>query len=149
MNTRSAHKGLALEGGPKLRTNPFPPWPVIFDDQKQAVMEVLTSGKLNYWTGSSGVTFQNKLAEYTCTAHTIVLNSGTSALHSALAAAQVGPGDEVIVPSRTFVATAAAVIHQNAVPIFADIDPNTYTISAESVRERITERTRAVIPVAI
>lgn len=111
------------------------------------MLEVLDSGKVNYWTGPLGLEFQEKFAEFTGTRHAVVVNSGTAALHCALAAAGVGPGDEVIVPTRTFVATAAAVVHQNAVPIFADIDPTTYTISVESVRSLITPRTKAIIPV--
>ncbi|MBC7223028.1 MAG: aminotransferase class I/II-fold pyridoxal phosphate-dependent enzyme, partial [Anaerolineae bacterium] len=138
---------LAIEGGPKVRSRPFPPWPYFWEDQKRAVLEVLDSGRVNYWTGTLGMEFQEKFAEFTGTRYAVVVNSGTAALHCALAAAGVGPGDEVIVPTRTFVATAAAVVHQNAVPIFADIDPATYTISVESVRSLITPRTKAIIPV--
>lgn len=138
---------LAIEGGRKIRTRPFPAWPYFWQEQKEAVQKVLDSGKVNYWTGSLGREFQARFAEFTCTSYAVAVNSGTAALHCALAAAQVGPGDEVIVPARTFIATAAAVVHQNAVPIFADVDPDTYTISIESANSLISPRTKAIIPV--
>jgi dTDP-4-amino-4,6-dideoxygalactose transaminase len=139
--------GLAIEGGTPIRTKPFPPWPYFWEDEKEAVRQVLDSGKVNYWTGTLGMTFQEKFAEFVGTRYAIAVNSGTAALHIALAAAEVGPGDEVIVPARTFVATAVAVVHQNAVPVFADVDLDTHNISVESIKSLITERTKAIIPV--
>lgn len=138
---------LAINGGPKVRTKPFAPWPYFWEEEKKAVVEVLDSGKVNYWTGFRGMEFQKQYAEFCGVKHAIMLNSGTSALHVALAAAEVGPGDEVIVPSYTFIATAAAVLHQNAIPIFADIEARTWTMDPKSFESLITERTKAVIPV--
>jgi len=138
---------LAIEGGAPVRDKPYPPWPWFWEEEKQAVREVLDSGKVNYWTGTKGMEFQKRFAEYCNVKNCIIVNSGTSALHVALAAAQVGPGDEVIVPSYTFIATAAACLHQTAVPVFADIDPKTYNLDPESVKKKITKRTRAMIPV--
>ena len=137
----------AIEGGTPVRTEPYPPWPYFWEEEKQAVLEVLDSGKVNYWTGFRGMEFQKRFAAYCNAQHAIALNSGTSALHVALAAAQVGPGDEVIVPSYTFIATAAAVLHQNAVPIFADVDERTYNLDPRAAEAAITPRTRAIIPV--
>ncbi|MDE2841317.1 MAG: aminotransferase class I/II-fold pyridoxal phosphate-dependent enzyme, partial [Chloroflexota bacterium] len=141
---------LALHGGTPVRDvqqRPFPRWPVFWDDEKQAVQEVLDSGHVNYWTGERGRQFQAEFAAYMGVKEAIAVNSGTSALHVALAAAGVGPGDEVIVPARSFIATASAVTNQYAAPIFADIDPATHTLSVDSVAERITSRTTAIIPV--
>lgn len=141
---------LAISGGTPVRdvkSRPFPRWPVFWEDEKRAVQEVLDSGHVNYWTGEVGRQFQAEFAARMGVTDAIAVNSGTSALHVALAAAGVGPGDEVIVPARSFIATASAVTIQFAVPIFADIDPFTHTLSVESVAEHITSRTKAVIPV--
>jgi dTDP-4-amino-4,6-dideoxygalactose transaminase len=136
---------LAINGGPKVRTDPFPPWPHFFDDEIEEVEKVLREGRVNYWTGTRGREFQENFARFCCAKHGIAVMNGTAALHVALAAAQIGPGDEVIVPPRTFIATAFSVLHQNAVPVFADIDLRTQNIDVHSIRERITERTRAII----
>jgi len=138
---------LAIDGGTPVRTKPFAPWPYFWDDMKEAVREVLDSGKVNYWTGFRGMEFQKQFADYCGVKHSVMLNSGTSALHVAYAAAGIGPGDEVIVPSYTFIATAAAVLHQNAIPVFADVDEKTWNIDANSVEALITQRTKAVVPV--
>jgi dTDP-4-amino-4,6-dideoxygalactose transaminase len=136
---------LAINGGPKVRTDPFPPWPHFFDDEIAEVEKVLREGRVNYWTGTRGREFQESFARFCGARHGIAVMNGTAALHVALAAAQIGPGDEVIVPPRTFIATAFSVLHQNAVPVFADIDPRTQNIDVHSIRERITERSRAII----
>jgi hypothetical protein len=136
---------LAINGGPKVRTDPFPPWPHFFDDEIEEVQKVLREGKVNYWTGTRGREFQERFAGFCGARHGIAVMNGTAALHVALAAAGIGPGDEVVVPPRTFIATAFSVLHQNAVPVFADIDPNTQNIDVRSIRERVSERTRAII----
>ena len=150
MAQQTLARELALHGGTPVRDleqRPFPRWPVFWDDEKQAVLAVLDSGHVNYWTGERGRQFQAEFAAYMGVNEAIAVNSGTSALHVALAAAGVGPGDEVIVPARSFIASASAVTNQYAAPIFADIDPATHTISVDSVAERITPRTSAIIPV--
>ena len=136
---------LAIDGGPKVRTDPFPPWPHFFADEIAEVEKVLREGRVNYWTGTRGRQFQEQFARFCGAKHGIAVMNGTAALHVALAAAQIGPGDEVIVPARTFIATAFSVLHQNAVPVFADIDLNSHNIDVRSIREKITERTRAII----
>ena len=138
---------LAVNGGTPVRTKPYAPWPYFWDDMKKAVQEVLDSGKVNYWTGFRGMEFQKQYAKYCGVSHAIMLNSGTSALHVAYAAAEIGPGDEVIVPSYTFIATAAAVLHQNAIPVFADVEERTWNLDPKSVESLITERTKAIVPV--
>ena len=150
MAQQTVVRELAVNGGTPVRDikqRPFPRWPVFWDDEKQAVQAVLDSGHVNYWTGELGRRFQAEFAARMGVNDAIAVNSGTSALHVAMAAAGVGPGDEVIVPARSFIATASAVTNQFAVPVFADIDPDTHTISVDSVAERITSRTAAVIPV--
>jgi dTDP-4-amino-4,6-dideoxygalactose transaminase len=91
--------------------------------------------------------FEEDFAKYIGTKHAIGVNTGTAALHIALAALDIGPGDEVIVPPFTFIATASSIIHNNAIPIFADIDQKTYTLDPTSVKEKITVKTKAIIPV--
>jgi dTDP-4-amino-4,6-dideoxygalactose transaminase len=93
----------AIEGTPKVRCAPFPPWPYFWLEQKQSVQTVIVSGKVNYWAGQVVQDSQGRLAQFTATRHAVAVNSGTIALHCPLAAYGVGPGDEVIVPSRTFI----------------------------------------------
>jgi len=138
---------LAIDGGTPVRTNPYSPWPYFWEQEKQAVREVLDSGKVNYWTGFRGMEFQRQWAEYCGVKHAIAVNSGTSALHVAAAAACIGPGDEVICPSYTFIGTAAAVCHQNAVPVFVDVDERTYNLDPAAVENAITPKTKAIIAV--
>lgn len=140
-------KELAIDGGPKVRTKPYPPWPHFFDDEKLEVQKVLEEGRVNYWTGPRGRDFQENFARYCGAEHGIAVANGTAALHVALAAAEIGPGDEVIVPCRTFIATACSVLNQMAVPVFADVDLQTQNIDVDSIRERISPRTKAVIAV--
>lgn len=138
---------LAIDGGPQVRTKPYPPWPHFFEDEMQEVQKVLEEGKVNYWTGRRGMEFQDGFARYCGAKHGIAVTNGTAALHVALAAANIGPGDEVIVPCRTFIATACSVLNQMAVPVFADVDLETQNIDVGSIRERITGRTKAIIAV--
>ncbi|MGD9091618.1 MAG: DegT/DnrJ/EryC1/StrS aminotransferase family protein [Anaerolineales bacterium] len=138
-------KSLAINGGRKVREKPFPAWPHFFDDEIAEVEAVLRERKVNYWTGNRGRQFQEEFAGFCGAEHGIAVMNGTAALHVALAAANVGPGDEVIVPPRTFIATAFSVLHQNAIPIFVDIDYETQNIDVNAIREHITTRTKAVI----
>jgi perosamine synthetase len=146
---------LALLGGKPVRTEPFPDYPVIGAEEKLAVMEVLDSGRLSTFSasrqgflgGQKIQAFEAAFAEYHGTAHAIAVNSATSGLHAAVAACEIGPGDEVIVPPYTFTATATAVLHHNAIPVFADIDPVTFCLDAARVEAAVTPRTKAIIPV--
>jgi len=119
--------------------------PSVGEEEIQAVAEVLRSGR--YVQGPKVKEFEEKFASYIGTKHAIATNSGTSALHISLAAAGIGPGDEVIVPPLTFFATIEAVLHQNAIPIFADIDHEIFNLDPIDVARHITNRTKAVIPV--
>ncbi len=138
---------LAIEGGTPVREKPYPPWPYLWEEQKEEVREVLDSGKLIYWTGERGRKFQEKFARFCGVKYGIAVHTGTAALHVALASLGIGPGDEVIVPPYTFIATSFAVVHQNAVPVFADVEPETGNISPEEIKEKISPYTKAIIAV--
>ncbi|MFO7947822.1 MAG: DegT/DnrJ/EryC1/StrS family aminotransferase [Armatimonadota bacterium] len=139
---------LAINGGEPVREKPFPPWPYFDEESIEAAMEPLKSGEVNYWTGSVGMEFEKKFAEWCGCEYGISTNSGTSALHTAMAGAlNIGPGDEVIVPSYTFIASSMSVAQCGAVPVFADVERLTHTISPDSIREKISARTKAIVPV--
>jgi perosamine synthetase len=121
--------------------------PMMDEEEIEAVVEVLRSKRLTLLSGEKVKQFEREFAKYIGTAEAIAVNSGTAALHVALSALAVGPGDEVIVPPFTFVATATAVLHQNAVPIFVDIDPKTYCIDPAEIEKAITAKTKGIIPV--
>jgi dTDP-4-amino-4,6-dideoxygalactose transaminase len=110
-----------------------------------AVSRVLASGR--YVLGPEGEAFERELAAYVGAPHAVGCNSGTDALHLALVAAGVGPGDEVVVPAFTFFATAEAVSYTGATPVFADIEPRTFNLSPASLQEKVSPKTRAVIVV--
>lgn len=138
---------LAIDGGDPVRTVPFQPWPSFTEDDVDAVADVLRSGKVNYWTGPLGRRFEESFASYVGTRSALSMMNGTVALHAALAALDLHTGDEVLVPARTFVATANAVVLAGGVPVFADVDPDTQCISVESAAACVTDRTRGVIAV--
>lgn len=143
---------LAILGGEPVRTRPFSMRPIIGPPEKQAVMDVLDEGSLSgfamsFLGGPRVQKFEQEFAAYCGARHGIAVNSGTAALHVALAAADVGPGDEVIVPCYTFTATATAVLHHNAVPVFIDVDPKSFCVTPELIEAAITPRTKAIIPV--
>ena len=117
----------------------------VSDEAIERVVQVLRSGFLN--EGAVVKEFEADLVDYLGAPHVVTTNSATSALHLALIHLGIGPGDEVIIPPQTFVATGLVVLHAGATPVFADIDPETGNIDPASVRRKITARTKAVIPV--
>jgi perosamine synthetase len=123
--------------------------PQIGKEEIDAVTKVLKSGVLTHGLGAGPMVteFEHLYGDFVKAKYAIALNSGTAALHSSLAAAGVKPGDEVILPSFTFVATAEVVVFKGAKPVFVDIDPDTYTISAENIEKAVTTKTRVVMPV--
>ncbi len=140
---------LAIDGGTPLRREPFPSWPVHDEREVRAVSEVIESGN---WGGFPSpnvraARFAEAFASYHTARFGNCTSSGTTALEVALKAAAVQPGDEVIIPGLTFVATAAAALYMGAVPVFVDIDPNTWCIDPDEAEKAITERTRAIVPV--
>lgn len=126
---------------------PMPPWPSPTPAEIDAVTRVLQSGRINYHTGSEGKSFETEFASSVSRAHAIALANGTLALELALKAYGIGAGDSVVVPSRTFIATASAVVAVGARPIVCDIDPDSGNMTAETVRAVLADDTRAVIPV--
>lgn len=129
----------------KLRD--FAGWPYFAPDEIEAANQVLQSGKVNYWTGEEGRSFEREFADFHGVKHAVALANGTVALELALRSLGIGPGDEVIVTPRTFIASAGCVVLLGATPIFADIDRDTQNITADTIRKVLTPRTRAVIPV--
>jgi dTDP-4-amino-4,6-dideoxygalactose transaminase len=138
---------LALLGGAPLRDTPFPSWPIYGAAEEEALLAVLHSGR---WFFDEHIQrFEREFAAFQQAEFGIATSSGTTALQVALDAIGIQPGDEVIVPAYTFVATASAVIATGGIPVFADIDPDTYNIDPQSVAEAITEKTRGIIGVHI
>ncbi len=117
------------------------------EEEQQEVLKVMKSQMLTLLHGEFVSKFEEEFARYIGVKHAIAVNTGTAALHIAIAALNIGPGDEGIVPPFTFIASASSILHNNAIPIFADIDDKTYTLDPNSVKDNITEKTKAIIPV--
>lgn len=131
----------------KLQSNPWPKWPFYAKDEIDAAKAVLHSGKVNYWTGEEGQLFEQEYAKAVGTKYAVALMNGTVALEAALYALDIGPGDEVITSSRTFIATASCAIMHGAKPVLADVDSESQNITAETIERMITPRTKAIIVV--
>lgn len=125
----------------------FPGWPQFDDEQLAAVERVLRSGKVNYWTGDECRQFEREYAASLGVKHAIALTNGTVALELALYALGIGPGDDVICPSRTFIASASCAVARGARPIIADLDRDSQNLTVETVRAVITPNTKAIIAV--
>lgn len=122
-------------------------WPSFDEEEIAAVAATLASGKVNYWTGTEGRDFEREFAAWTKTRRAIALANGTLALDVALKALNIGPGDEVIVTPRTFIASVSCVVNAGATPVFVDVDRDSGNISAATIAPAVTDRTRAIIPV--
>lgn len=147
---------LALFGGPKTRKQPFPPHPIIGEEEKQAVLAVLESGHLSTFIAAPGQfflggekirQFEREFAAYHGMKYAVAFNSATAALHAAVVAVGVQPGEEVIVPPYTFTSTATCALMHNAIPVFADIQEDIYCLDPQAVERAISPLTRAIIPV--
>lgn len=138
---------LALLGGSPVREKPFPQWPVFGVEEERALIEVLNSGKWGAVDGRRVKEFERRFAAFQEAKFGVCVVNGTVALEVALRAAGVEPGDEVIVPDYTFIATATSCLALGARPVFADVDPETMQIDPRDVSNKVTERTRAIIPV--
>ena len=143
----SAGAGLAVLGGSPVRTKPFPSWPVIEQNDEKGWMQVLMTGKWNRLDGHFAHQFETTWARLLGAKYCLATASGTTALLTSANALGIGPGDEVIVPPYTFVATVNIVLLQHALPVFVDTDPETFQIDARKVEAAITKRTRCIIPV--
>jgi dTDP-4-amino-4,6-dideoxygalactose transaminase len=141
---------LAINGGPKAAEKlKIPPWPMVEEEDKQAVLEALESGHwCRLFPGSRVEQFEEAFAQYHDAKFGVATSNGTTAIEVGLLTCGLRPGDEVIVPAVTFIATASAVINSvGAIPVIVDVDPETITISPEAIEAAITERTKGVIPV--
>lgn len=147
---------LALFGGEKTRNKPYLTQAIIKEEERRRVNEVLDSGVLsgfiakagdNFLGGRQVREFEDLARQYFRCKHAVACNSATAALHMAVAACGIGPGDEVIVTPYTMSASATAIIMQNAIPVFADIDERTFCLSPQEIRKKITPQTKAIMVV--
>jgi perosamine synthetase len=142
------NRPLAIHGGsPAVPFSQHVHWPVLGAEAREAVLGVLERGVLSGQFAPEVRGLEREFAAFVGAKHCVATNSGTAALHIALAAAGVEPGDEVLVPALTFVATAMAVLHQHAVPVFVDVEPRTFGMDPALLEAAVSERTRAVVPV--
>ncbi len=138
---------LAVQGGRPVRSEALPPWPHYEQEELDAVRDVLVSGKVNYWTGEECARFEEEFAAYVGCRHAVALANGSVALELALHVLGIGAGDDVVVTSRSYIASASCVVMRGARPVFADVDPASQNITAESVEVVLTPATRAIIVV--
>lgn len=124
---------------------PLSPWPSFTEEEADAARDVLLSNKVNYWTGQEGREFEREFAAWADSGYAIALANGTVALDVALKALDIAAGDEVVVTSRTFLASASSIVTAGAVPVFADVDTDSQNVTADTIKAVLTERTKAVI----
>src|SRR5277367_5232893 len=141
-----ADEPLAILGGKPVRKGRFHPWPVITESDERAWMDVLRKGRWNRLDGDFTTRFEEAWADTLGAKHCVAVANGTSALVTSLAALGIGPGDEVIVPPYTFVATVNAVLMHHALPVFVDTDPETFQIDAKKIEPAINQKTRFILP---
>ena len=144
---RQSKAALAIGGGAPLRHDSFPPWPAFGKEEIEAVSGVLRSGRVNYWTGQEVRSFEQEFAHFVDARHAVAVANGTLALELALAALGIGPGDDVIVTCRSFVASASCCAMRGARPVFADVDPESQNVTAETIRQALTSKTKAILAV--
>jgi dTDP-4-amino-4,6-dideoxygalactose transaminase len=138
---------LAINGGKPVRTEPYPAWPHYGSEEIAAAVAALESGHLSSLSGDRVRGFEAAWAEFQGVEHAVAISSGTGAIHAALIAAQIGPGDDVVVTPHSFIASVTAVLHAGARPVFADIDRRTFNLTAASIERAITPNTKAVVTV--
>ena len=144
----STGEKLAILGGKPVRTEPFPAWPIVRENDERGWMEVLHSSEwCRAGDGHFATKFEEKWAETLGAKYCVVTSCGTTALYTSLNAVGVEPGDEVILPPYTFVATLNVILMQHALPVFVDSDRETFQIDARKIEAKITSRTRCIMPV--
>jgi dTDP-4-amino-4,6-dideoxygalactose transaminase len=131
----------------KMINTRFSPWPSFSKEEQIAVARVIGSNRVNYWTGEEGRAFEREFAAWSESRHAVAVANGTLALDLALKALKIGPGDEVIVTPRTFIASISTVVNAGATPVFADVDRDSGNISPATIAPLIGQHTRAIIPV--
>jgi dTDP-4-amino-4,6-dideoxygalactose transaminase len=125
--------------------NQFSSWPSYTVEEADAVRNVLLSNKVNYWTGNECKKFEKEFAIWSNSEYAVALGNGTMALDVAFKALDIGAGDEVIVTSRTFIASVSSIVNSGAVPSFADVDLSSQNITPDSIRSVITDKTKAIV----
>lgn len=139
---------LAISGGDRVvPEGMIKPWPHITEEDKRAVMQALEKATPWRYPFEETVELEKAWAEYVGVEYALACNSGTASLHLCVVGCEIGPGDEVLVPADTFLASASCVLHSNGIPVFVDVHPRTYNIDPAKIEERITERTRAIVAV--
>lgn len=123
----------------------FSPWPSFSDEEVAAVADVIRSNRVNYWTGTEGRHFETEFASWNRSAYAVALGNGTLALDVALKALRIGPGDEVVVTPRSFIASVSCVVTAGAKPVFADVDRDSQNITAATIEAALTSRSKAII----
>ena len=143
---RDAQAALAINGGEKVWTKGFPAWPQFSRKTDRLVLDILHSGKVNYWTGPVGMKFEAEWAKWLGVRNAVSVSSGTAALHVALTALGVGSGDEVICTSYSFIASSFCALQAGALPIFVDVGAD-HLIDPKKIEAAITKRTKAIVVV--
>ena len=128
-----------------MLNTPFSPWPSFTEEEADAARAVILSNRVNYWTGQECREFEREFAAWCGTSYAIGLANGTLALDLALKALGIGPGDEVVVTPRTFIASISCIANAGATPVFADVDVDSGNITAQSIEAVVTPKTKAVI----
>lgn len=146
-DTEDSWTSVSRNNGTPVRTAPFPAWPFFDDDEVAAATQALRSGNVNYWTGEECRLFEKEFAAKCKVDYAVAVSNGTVALEACLAALNIGPGDEVIVTPRSYIASASCAVMRGARPVFADVDLDSQNITAASIEKAITNRTRAIIAV--
>jgi dTDP-4-amino-4,6-dideoxygalactose transaminase len=131
--------------GKNVLNTPFSPWPSFTEEEADAVRNVVLSNKVNYWTGQECREFEKEFAKWAGTEYAVALANGTVALDLALVALGIGPGDEVIVTPRTFLASVSSIVNAGATPVFAEVDRDTQNITAQTIAAVLSPRTRGII----
>ena len=125
--------------------NNFPSWPFFSVEEGDIAKNVLMSNRVNYWTGNECKKFESEFADYCNAKYAVALANGTIALDAALKALKIGHGDEVLVTSRTFLASVSSIVNSGATPIFIDVSQNSQNIDCTKIKEKITHKTKAII----
>ena len=128
-----------------MLNTPFSPWPSFTQEEANAVSKVLLSNKVNYWTGQECREFEKEFAAFFDSEYAIALANGTVALDLILHGLGIGAGDEVVVTSRTFLASVSSIVMAGAAPVFADVDSDSQNVTAETIAAVVTPKTRAII----
>jgi len=128
-----------------MLNGPFSPWPSYTEDESQAVSQVLLSNRVNYWTGTECRELEKEFADFADSQYAIAVSNGTTALDLAFIALGIGEGDEVVVTSRTFLASVSSIVNAGAIPVFADVSLDSQNITAESISNVLTDKTRGIV----